>query len=681
MSGKNRLIYLPLGGAGEIGMNMYLYGYGQAGAERFILVDAGVTFPTMDSTPGVDLIMPDPAFIEARADRLDGIFITHGHEDHVGALGHLFARFPAPVFTRAFTGAVARAKLEENGADIDRLQVNGAWPEQVEAGPFKVGFIPVAHSIPEASGLVIDTPVGRVVHTGDFKTDPEPIVGEPYNPAMLREIARGGVRALVCDSTNVFSPLPGRSEASLRDDITALVKGASGMMVATTFASNVARLKTLAQAGVDAGRSVVVLGRAMRRMLGYANFAGVLENFPPTIDLEDAADIPRNNLMLLVTGSQGEGRAASAQLARGKYRGMELRTGDTFLFSSKTIPGNEVAVANIMNAFSEMGVRVVDETDGNYHVSGHANRPDLEELHTIIKPKMLIPMHGEHRHLRAHADLAERKGMAAAVASNGTMLDLSGDTPVVVDHVETGRIYLDGSRLIGAFDGVVLERIRMATARRRGGQRASGGQSPAGGKLGAGDGACPRRRPWRAGCRKRSRRRWIRRCWAPKAGRLANDEEVESLVARAVSRTCRDLVGKKPVTKVLINRLVRLTHIAVDKVPPSFGLYFVSNTFGGDLRPQGSGRGRTAPFYAASSLEWGRSPLLSGSLDFAVFLIRNSRRMKAGTWSPMPMTLRLSRRAEDLPGRGAGLDFVSEVLVGSTFGAVVLAGAVFSLSR
>lgn len=555
MSKKNRLIYLPLGGAGEIGMNMYLYGYGPRGKERFILVDAGVTFPNMDSTPGVDLIMPDTAYIEARADRLDGIFITHAHEDHVGAIGHLFSRIPAPIYVRKFTGAVTRTKMEEHGQDTRGVNVIGLWPEMVEVGPFKVGFMPVAHSIPEASGLVIDTPVGRVIHSGDFKLDPDPIVGDPHNPALLREIAGQGVHALICDSTNVFSPLPGRSESGLRADISSLIKQASGMMVATTFASNVARLKTLAQAGVDAGRSIVVLGRSMQRMMDYANFAEVLHDFPPTIDLEDARDIPRENLMLLVTGSQGEGRAASAQLARGKYRGITLREGDTFLFSSKTIPGNETSVGGIMNAFSEMGVTVLDDTSGNVHVSGHANRPDLEEMHALMRPKMVIPNHGEHRHLREHALLAESKGMASAIAPNGTILDITGDVPEIVEHIETGRIYLDGRVLIGAYDGVVLERIRMAT---RGTVVVSVmlennrliGESWAE-VLGLPD----------TGAMQKSLQETIekevdRDLGKAKTSRMSNDDEVESIVLRAVSKTCRDLVGKKPVCKVLINRLV-----------------------------------------------------------------------------------------------------------------------------
>ncbi|MCB2144185.1 MAG: ribonuclease J, partial [Rhodobacteraceae bacterium] len=271
-----------------------------------------------------------------------------------------------------------------------------------------------------------------------------------------------GIRALVCDSTNVFSPLPGRSEASLVAPISDLLKGQEGMVVATTFASNVARLKTLAEAGREAGRSVCMLGRAMKRMLTAAVETGVLTDFPPIIQPEDAAEVPRGSLMLIVTGSQGERRAASAQLSRGKYLGLEMKAGDMFLFSSKTIPGNERGVIRVMNAYSEMGVDVVDDHGGLYHVSGHANRPDLEAVHDLLKPKMLIPMHGEHRHLREHVKLGLAKGIAAEIATNGTMLDLTGDTPAVVEYIEAGRTYLDGTRLLGAMDGVVRDRIRMA---------------------------------------------------------------------------------------------------------------------------------------------------------------------------------------------------------------------------
>lgn len=457
-----RLIYLPLGGAGEIGMNAYVYGYGKPGKERLILVDLGVAFPDMDSTPGVDLIMPDMTWLKERADRLEGIFITHAHEDHIGAVAHMYSHLNVPVYCRAFTANIARRKMKEHGHPEEAVRTVSSWPEVTKLGPFTIGVVPTAHSIPESGGLVIDTPAGRVLHSGDFKTDPTPIVGEAFDPDLWASLGKDGVQALMCDSTNVFSPNPGRSEVDVGPEITKLVGAAKGMVVATTFASNVARVKTLAEAGERAGRSIVLLGRAMQRMVEAAFETGVLTDFPKLVSPEDATQMPRENLMLLVTGSQGERRAASAQLARGKYRGLQIKEGDLFLFSSKTIPGNERGVISIMNQFSEKGVDVVDDSSGLYHVSGHANRPDLETLHDLVKPKMLIPMHGEHRHLREHAKLAISKGMASAVVVNGMMMDLTGDTPVVAEYIDTGRTYLDGSVKIGAMDGVVRDRIRMA---------------------------------------------------------------------------------------------------------------------------------------------------------------------------------------------------------------------------
>ncbi len=459
---SERLIYLPLGGAGEIGMNAYVYGYGEPGKERLILVDLGVTFPDMDTTPGVDLIHADISWLQDRADRLEAIFVTHAHEDHVGAVAHCYEALGAPVYARAFTANIARRKMDEHGHPEDAVRTASAWPEQVSAGPFTVGFLPVSHSIPESAALVIDTPAGRIVHSGDFKLDANPVVGEAFHPDLWTEVAKSGVKALVCDSTNVFSAHPGRSESEVGPEITKLVESAEGMVVATTFASNVARVKTLAEAGQRAGRSVVLLGRAMRRMIEAATETGILSDFPKVISAEEAVDLPRQNLMLIVTGSQGERRAASAQLARGKYRGIELKEGDLFLFSSKTIPGNERGVIFIMNQLSEKGVDVVDDSSGLYHVSGHANRPDLEKVHALTDPQMVIPMHGEHRHLREHAKLAEAGGRTGILAVNGTMLDLTGNAPKVVDYVETGRTYLDGTVKIGALDGIVRDRIRMA---------------------------------------------------------------------------------------------------------------------------------------------------------------------------------------------------------------------------
>ncbi|MEO0772225.1 MAG: ribonuclease J [Pseudomonadota bacterium] len=461
MSSK-RVVYLPLGGAGEIGMNAYVYGVGAPGKERFILVDLGVAFPDMDGTPGVDLIFPDISWLEERKDRLEAVFITHAHEDHVGAVAHYYDKLGAPICARAFTANIARRKMDDRGHPERAVQTVSPWPEVVEVGPFKVGFVPISHSIPESSGLVIDTPAGRVVHSGDFKIDPDPVVGEAFDEDMWSGLSEPGVLALMCDSTNVFNDHPGRSEGTLGPDIESLIAGAKGMFVATTFASNVARVKTLAEAADRAGRSVCLMGRAMRRMIEASVETGVLTGFPKTVTIEDARSIPRENLALIVTGSQGERRAASAQLANGKYNGMELKSGDMFLFSSKTIPGNERGVNRIINQFSEKGVDVVDDSSGRYHVSGHANRPDLQRLHQMVRPKIVVPMHGEHRHLREHVKLAKQGQFDAVLAPNGTMIELTDQGASVAEYVETGRVYLDGHVQVGALDGVVRDRIRMA---------------------------------------------------------------------------------------------------------------------------------------------------------------------------------------------------------------------------
>jgi len=462
MSGE-RLIYLPLGGAGEIGMNAYVYGYGRPGKERLMLVDLGVAFPDMDTSPGVDLIVPDISWLMDKLDRLEGIVITHAHEDHIGALAHLWPQLHKPVYARKFTAALGRLKFEEGGHPQDAIKTVGARPEVVEIGPFRVQFMPVSHSIPESAMLVIDSPAGRVIHTADFKRDATPVVGEGWDEAAMQALAaEQPVKAVMCDSTNVFSQHEGRSEATLADPIADLIRTQPGMVVATTFASNVARLQTLAEAGRAADRSVCLLGRAMKRMVATAQATGILTGFPQIVSPEEALELPRRNLMLIVTGSQGERRAASAALSRGKYLGIELKEGDTFLFSSKTIPGNERDVLRVVNALSEKGVDIVDDNGGLYHVSGHANRPDLEHVHRLFLPDMVIPMHGEHRHLREHVRLAHEAGIASAIATNGTMLDITGDVPVVAERVQTGRTYLDGTVLVGAMDGVVRDRIRLA---------------------------------------------------------------------------------------------------------------------------------------------------------------------------------------------------------------------------
>ncbi len=553
----NRLIYLPLGGAGEIGMNAYVYGYGPKGKERLILVDLGVAFPDMDTSPGVDLILPDVSWLHDKLDRLEAIFITHAHEDHIGALAPLWPGLEKKVYCRRFTATIGRLKFEEAGLPVDQIVVVEPRPATVEVGPFKVQFVPVSHSIPESSALVIDTPAGRIFHSADFKIDHTPVVGEGWDDARIAEIvAERPVKAMTCDSTNVFSTHAGRSEATLAEPLTELIRSRSGMVVATTFGSNVARLKTLALAARAADRTICVLGRSMKRMLSASEEAAVLSGFPKTVTPEEALDVPRRNLMLLVTGSQGERRAASAQLSRGKYLGIEMKEGDTFLFSSKTIPGNERDVLRVWNAFSEMGVQVIDDQNGKYHVSGHANRPDLEHVHRLVLPDMLIPMHGEHRHLSEHVRIATEAGIAAAVAPNGTMLDLTGDVPEVAEYVETGRLYLDGTAMIGALDGVVRDRIRMAL----------NGLVTVTLILDETD--TPMGEPWvelmglpPAGRGERPLSETLEADLDEVIGRLgrkvmADDTKLEEEIRKVVRQVAMEEIGKKPEVTVVISRLV-----------------------------------------------------------------------------------------------------------------------------
>lgn len=554
---KDRLIYLPLGGAGEIGMNCYVYGYGAPGKERLILVDLGVTFPDMDGAPGVEVILPDIAWLEERVDRLEAIFITHAHEDHIGALGLLWPKLKAKVYARRFTATIGRLKMEEEGLPLDAITTVEPRPAVIEAGPFKVQFAPLAHSIPESSALIIDTPAGRVVHSGDFKIDRSPVVGEPWDDAMWGALAaEQPVKALMCDSTNVFSNHPGRSEATLAGPLAELIAKAPGLFVATTFGSNVARLKTLAEAARAADRTICVLGRSMKRMLAASEEAGVLQGFPRTVTPEEALEIPRRNLMLLVTGSQGERRAASAALSRGKYLGFEMKQGDSFLFSSRTIPGNERGVIRIWNAFSEMGVTVIDDMNGLYHVSGHANRPDLEHVHGLLLPDMLVPMHGEHRHLAEHVRIAHEAGIAATVAVNGTMLDLTGEAPAVAEYIETGRVYLDGTVLIGAMDGVVRDRIRMAL----------NGHALVTVILDENDE--PMGEPWveLTGLTDRGKGgRLLNETmegdlaeYMERAGRkvLKNDDKLEEEIRKVARQVAMEEIGKKPEVTVVVSRLV-----------------------------------------------------------------------------------------------------------------------------
>lgn len=456
------LVYLALGGAGEIGMNCYLYGYGAEHDRRWIMVDLGIGFGDMDTAPGVEVIVPDLEFIVERIDRLDAIFLTHAHEDHVGAIPHLWERLGVPIYARPFTAEIVRRKMAESGLDIDAVR-QCTLGERYQAGAFSVEFIPVTHSVPEASSLAIRTPAGLIVHTGDFKLDPAPQMGAPIDMAPFEALGEEGVQALACDSTNVFLDGEAGSEAEIIPNIERVMASCPRAVAATSFASNVARLRTLAVAAANTGRTTVIAGRAMKRMIDVAVETGLLTDFPKTASEEDAKSIPAENLFYLVTGSQGENRAALARIAGGTHPTVDLTEGDTVLFSSKTIPGNEAGIYRLYNRLSERGIRVIDGDMERIHVSGHARRGDLKRIYAALKPKIAVPMHGEHRHLVEHAGTVSEWGAGlGVVAPNGTLVRLDGNDAGVVDHIEAGRVYIDGHAKVGPYDGVIRDRLKLA---------------------------------------------------------------------------------------------------------------------------------------------------------------------------------------------------------------------------
>jgi ribonuclease J len=550
------LVYVALGGAGEIGMNCYLYGLGDARDRRWIMVDLGIGFGDMETAPGVELVLPDLEFLLGEKDRLEAIFITHGHEDHIGAIPHMWSRLGVPVYARKFTAEVIRRKLSEAGMDPNIVR-QVRLHERIDAGHFSVEWLAVNHSIPEGSMLAIRTPAGTVVHTGDFKMDAEPQIGEPFDIAQLEALGKEGVLAVACDSTNIFLPGESASEASIIANLERLIEAAPRAVAATTFASNVARLRTLAMAAQNAGRSIVVAGRAMRRMIEIAVETGQITDFPSVVTEDRINDIPPENLFYLVTGSQGEGRAAMARIAGGSHPSVKLKEGDTVLFSSKNIPGNEANIYRVYNRLSEQGIRVIDGDMEHIHVSGHARSGDLKRVYAALKPSVAVPMHGEHRHLVEHARLAREWGIAQSiVAANGTVVRLDGNRPRAVEHVETGRVYLDGKAHVGALDGVIRERLKLA----RNGQVVVSVVVDMDGDLIADPEVqclgAPKDGPgWKA-----TLDEMIAKAvddaveGAPKKAKRA-DDALEQLVTRAARTIAVRYWGKKPVITVMITRL------------------------------------------------------------------------------------------------------------------------------
>jgi ribonuclease J len=462
MSTRDELVFLPLGGVGEIGMNLGLYGYGPADNRTWIAVDFGVAFAGPD-LPGVDLIFPDIGFLEEERTNLAGILITHAHEDHFGALIDLWPRLRVPVYATAFTAGLLTAKLaSEPGSELIPVNVVAAG-RRFRVGPFEVEYVNVAHSIPEPNAVVIATPLGTVVHSGDWKLDEDPVIGLPTDAARLQTIGAAGVLALICDSTNAMRAGRSPSETDVARELIEIVGEAAGRVAFTTFASNVGRIRSVATAAATAGREVVVVGRAMRRVIDVAGELGYLDGLPPFRDEEIYPHLPRGKVVVLLTGSQGEPRAALARVVDDDHKTVTLDRGDVVVFSSRAIPGNEVAINRIVNGLTERGVRVITDRERLVHVSGHPRREELRQLYGWLRPAIAIPVHGEAMHLAAHARFARELGVPTVLEiENGTMVRLAPAPAEPVDEIAAGRLYKDGT-IIGDIDMLgVPERRRLA---------------------------------------------------------------------------------------------------------------------------------------------------------------------------------------------------------------------------
>ncbi len=459
---KDELVFLPLGGSGEIGMNMNLYGFGPPNARKWIMIDCGVTFGDL-STPGVELICADPTFIMEERENLLGLILTHGHEDHIGAVALLAPDFKCPVYATAFTAKLVESKLEERGVKLDMTVIDlGA---RLMIGPFDLEFVTLTHSIPEPNGVIIRTPLGLVLHTGDWKIDPEPTLGPVTDSPRLRAIGDEGVLAMVCDSTNVLSSGESGSEMRVKESLTTLIAAQPGRVAVTTFASNVARVVSVCEAAYAADRSVCLLGRSMLRIVGAAREVGLLPAGVKFVEPAEAGFLPREHVLYLCTGSQGEPRAALARIARDDHRDLTLSEGDTVIFSSKIIPGNERDIFTLINDLVELGVKVITEKDAFTHVSGHPNRDELRRMYEWVRPKYSVPVHGEARHLEAHADFALTLGVEDAIAPrNGDVIRLAPGEPEVIDEVPAGRWMLDGDLLLPEGSGPMRERRKLAFA-------------------------------------------------------------------------------------------------------------------------------------------------------------------------------------------------------------------------
>lgn len=459
---NNQLVFLPLGGVGEIGMNLAMYGYGPEHNREWIVVDMGVSFAGPEH-PGADLILPDIRFLEAEKHNVRAIIITHAHEDHYGALLDLWPRIQVPVYATPFTAGLLEAKRQgEYNAPQIPVTIYKAG-ETFEAGPFKIEALAVTHSIPEPVSLAITTDLGTVIHTGDWKIDPEPTLGPLIDEARFRALGDAGVLALICDSTNALREGESPSEREVSNNLRKLIEKARGRVAITTFSSNVGRIRSIAEAARDAGRQVLIVGRSMKRAISVAAELGYMEGLPEFLSEEDYGYIPRENVVMILTGSQGETRAALAKLSRDEMRSLALTAGDTVIYSSRAIPGNEKAIIETKNRLIEQGIKIITDEDDLVHVSGHPRRNELRQMYSWVRPQILVPVHGEAAHLVGQASLGAMEGIGQiAQVRDGGILKLAPGEAKVIDEAPVGRIYKDG-KLIGDEDEVgITERRKLA---------------------------------------------------------------------------------------------------------------------------------------------------------------------------------------------------------------------------
>ena len=442
---KDELLFCPLGGSGEIGMNMNLFAYGKPGEHKWIMVDIGVTFAD-DTLPGIDLIYPDPGFIVDKKEDLLGIILTHAHEDHIGAIAHLWPQLKCKIFATPFTAILIKEKFKEKNIDVTKylkvVQLNG----NVNLDPFKIEYITLTHSILEPNGLRIETPAGVILHTGDWKIDPEPLIGEKINSDRLKEVGKDGVLAMICDSTNVFSMGKAGSELDVRKSLLNIMGSLKKRIVVASFASNVARMETAFYCAEKTGRQISLVGRSMHRIFKAAKQCGYLKNVIEPIDPREAKNIAREKIVYLCTGSQGEPMAALMRISSNTHPDVFIEKDDTVIFSSKIIPGNEKKLYKLQNQLVKDGIEVISEESEFVHVSGHPNRDDLREMYDWVKPKCVIPVHGEHRHMIEHVKFAhEMKVPHAIQVENGDIIKIAPGKPHVYDKAPSGRLYLDGN--------------------------------------------------------------------------------------------------------------------------------------------------------------------------------------------------------------------------------------------